>query len=330
MITFGRSWEAGSEYRYGFNGKESDKETYGDGNIYDYGFRIFNPRLGKFLSVDPLTKSYPELTPYQFASNRPIDGVDLDGLEYMIYHILIDKRTGIVKISYIEDLTDMSDKQVQVAHGMSKAEFLKQHSVTYGAEGQGVKFQYTIINRKGKIQTKGMWQQSGLLSYGKFAGSGCVTKFGPYFRHDELLNPYAFWRRPIDMGDAMARKHDQAEEGGDYTSWRDPKYVSADIRFVKQLRVYLENANDPNYVDPFTGKPPSEEAIKFAQVAVTAFTIEISLKLDKISENTEMYDDEWYKENVTEVWKEEVIMPSPSESTWQEEKPLTIQLEVLK
>ncbi|QDH80427.1 hypothetical protein FKX85_15810 [Echinicola soli] len=35
------------------------------------------------MSVDPLTKSYPMLTPYQFASNRPIDGVDLDGLEYL-------------------------------------------------------------------------------------------------------------------------------------------------------------------------------------------------------------------------------------------------------
>ena len=33
--------------------------------------------------MDPLTRSYPELTPYQFASNRPIDGIDLDGLEYM-------------------------------------------------------------------------------------------------------------------------------------------------------------------------------------------------------------------------------------------------------
>lgn len=31
--------------------------------------------------VDPLTKQYPELTPYQFASNSPIANIDLDGLE---------------------------------------------------------------------------------------------------------------------------------------------------------------------------------------------------------------------------------------------------------
>lgn len=77
-----RKFEAGSEYRYGFNGKENDSEVKGDGNQQDYGMRIYDSRLGRFLSVDPLTAKYPELTPYQFASNRPIDGVDLDGNEW--------------------------------------------------------------------------------------------------------------------------------------------------------------------------------------------------------------------------------------------------------
>jgi RHS repeat-associated protein len=67
-------------YRYGFNGKESDSNiTKQD---YDYGFRIYDARAGRFLSVDPITKEYPELTPYQFASNRPIDGIDKDGKEW--------------------------------------------------------------------------------------------------------------------------------------------------------------------------------------------------------------------------------------------------------
>jgi hypothetical protein len=40
----------------------------------------------RFLSVDPITKNYPELTPYQFASNMPIWATDLDGLEARIYN----------------------------------------------------------------------------------------------------------------------------------------------------------------------------------------------------------------------------------------------------
>ncbi|CAN5280642.1 hypothetical protein BH09BAC5_BH09BAC5_08820 [soil metagenome] len=69
-------------YRYGFNGKENDPESVSTGEgLQDYGMRIYNPAIGKFLSVDPLMKSYPMLTPYQFASNMPIVAVDLDGLE---------------------------------------------------------------------------------------------------------------------------------------------------------------------------------------------------------------------------------------------------------
>jgi RHS repeat-associated protein len=74
--------QANSAYRYGFNGKENDNEVKGQGNEQDYGMRIYDPRVGRFLSVDPLTPKYPELTPYQFASNRTIDGIDRDGLEY--------------------------------------------------------------------------------------------------------------------------------------------------------------------------------------------------------------------------------------------------------
>jgi Alpha/beta hydrolase family len=53
---------------------------------YDYGFRIYNPAIAKFLSVDPLKKEYPELIPYQFASNTPIQAIDLDGLEAFFIH----------------------------------------------------------------------------------------------------------------------------------------------------------------------------------------------------------------------------------------------------
>lgn len=68
-------------YRYGFNGKENDNEVKGEGNQQDYGFRIYDPRLGRFLSVDPLTDEYPWYTPYQFAGNDVIRHIDLDGLE---------------------------------------------------------------------------------------------------------------------------------------------------------------------------------------------------------------------------------------------------------
>ncbi len=46
--------------------------------------------MGRFLSVDPISKDYPELTPYQFASNTPIFGIDLDGKELIGNNWLFD------------------------------------------------------------------------------------------------------------------------------------------------------------------------------------------------------------------------------------------------
>ncbi|MCB9330694.1 MAG: hypothetical protein H6574_06400 [Lewinellaceae bacterium] len=69
------------DYRYGFNGKEGDDEIKGDDNQQDYGMRIYDPRVGRFLSVDPIAREYPWYTPYQFAGNKPIWAFDLDGLE---------------------------------------------------------------------------------------------------------------------------------------------------------------------------------------------------------------------------------------------------------
>jgi RHS repeat-associated protein len=71
----------GTFYRYGFNGKETHNEVKGFQNQQDYGMRIYDPRIGRFLSVDPISKSYPELTPYQFTSNSPIANIDMDGGE---------------------------------------------------------------------------------------------------------------------------------------------------------------------------------------------------------------------------------------------------------
>src|SRR5690606_12040946 len=69
-------------YLYQFNGKEKTNEINNiDATIYDYGFRIYDTRIAKFLSVDPLTNSFPWYTPYQFAGNKPIWAMDLDGLE---------------------------------------------------------------------------------------------------------------------------------------------------------------------------------------------------------------------------------------------------------
>lgn len=74
----GRKFAATNEYRYGFNGKElADEITLGN---YAFEARIYDGRLGRFLSIDPLAPKYAMLSPYCFAANSPIRLVDILGL----------------------------------------------------------------------------------------------------------------------------------------------------------------------------------------------------------------------------------------------------------
>jgi RHS repeat-associated protein len=79
-------------YRYGFNGKEKDDEhTQGK---YDFGARIYDARLGRWLAIDMLYKKMPYLSPYNFANNNPIRFLDPDG------NFLMDVHKRIVRKSY--------------------------------------------------------------------------------------------------------------------------------------------------------------------------------------------------------------------------------------
>ncbi len=68
-------------YRYGFNGMEKDNEVKGAGNSYTTEFRQYDPRLGRWLSLDPLMSKYPHMSPYMSFNNNPIYFADPLGLE---------------------------------------------------------------------------------------------------------------------------------------------------------------------------------------------------------------------------------------------------------
>ena len=69
-------------YRYGFNGKE--KETDGTADNYDFGARIYDGRLGRWLSVDPLFNKYVDCSPFIYCKNTPQICVDPDGKAVII------------------------------------------------------------------------------------------------------------------------------------------------------------------------------------------------------------------------------------------------------
>jgi len=77
MLTVGRSWSVGSEYRYGFNTQEQDDEVYGIGNLNTAMFWEYDTRLGRRWNVDPINTALE--SNYAVFTNNPIFMIDLFG-----------------------------------------------------------------------------------------------------------------------------------------------------------------------------------------------------------------------------------------------------------
>jgi hypothetical protein len=50
-------------------------------NWYHYGFRVYDPAIGRFPSLDPISDRFPHVSPYNYAENEPVGSIDLWGLQ---------------------------------------------------------------------------------------------------------------------------------------------------------------------------------------------------------------------------------------------------------
>ena len=90
------------KYRYGFNGMEKDDEVKGEGNSFDFGARIYDNRLGRWLSVDKIFNKYPHQSSYSFCFNSPLTFIDNNGTD--VYYFDDKKRILSITIQGGDDV----------------------------------------------------------------------------------------------------------------------------------------------------------------------------------------------------------------------------------
>lgn len=87
---------------------EKDDEVKGSGNSYDFGARMLDPRIGRWLTIDPLFRNQPDQSPYKAFLNSPIIFSDPDG------------RDEFIRIQFYNDkgqLTGTADRLVKGSSG---------------------------------------------------------------------------------------------------------------------------------------------------------------------------------------------------------------------
>jgi RHS repeat-associated protein len=81
MEMSGRTDAANSnKYEFGYNGMRKDNDVSGEGNAYTTEFRQYDPRLGRWTSLDPLMGQFPWMSPFVAFDNNPVYYTDPYGL----------------------------------------------------------------------------------------------------------------------------------------------------------------------------------------------------------------------------------------------------------
>jgi RHS repeat-associated protein len=224
-----RSWSAGSGYRFGFNGQEEDNEIKGKGNSLDFGARVYDARLGRWLISDAFEKTNPYHSPYSYANNNPIIYIDNAGNDWFYYQ------------------SKNSDKAEWTWHEGSKL------SIATGVDAQGNAIMQTLTGHKAVVLFEGSRDEklgAGQTINGAGAINAKVTVYGPKGAND--VKEYTGYSMtsdaekftPVDEGIYKVGRRSYAGSG------KLPKhhYVKNISDGSDKLRTIdgVENANEPD------------------------------------------------------------------------------------
>ena len=144
--------------RYRYVGKERDDET----GIYYYGARYYAVWLARFISVDPLKDDYPYYTPYQYAGNKPITFIDLDGAEEFQPPLMQTDNTNAILINQ-----RLRMKGEFIERELRRKRVLKENAIRIIEEITGRSSQQSTIQENETASTKPLINKGKNMAIGK-------------------------------------------------------------------------------------------------------------------------------------------------------------------
>lgn len=98
---------------------KDDEIKNNSGTSYDFGARMYDPRIGRWLSTDAVSSKKPDLSPFQGFRNNPIIFIDPDGNDEWNSVVLKDQQGNIVAKSFarVSTMNYMSSGTKEVSDG---------------------------------------------------------------------------------------------------------------------------------------------------------------------------------------------------------------------
>jgi RHS repeat-associated protein len=103
---------------------ECDPEIKGEGNSYTTEFRQYDPRIGRWLSIDPKMNKYPHFSPYIAMDNNPIYLTDIKGDDAVVgirgNKITISAQIYLWGSGATKEVAEQMQKDIMNAWGAKK------------------------------------------------------------------------------------------------------------------------------------------------------------------------------------------------------------------
>jgi RHS repeat-associated protein len=168
---------ARSSYLFGFNSMERDDEVKGAGNSLDFGARIYDSRLGRWLSVDPLSAAYASIAPFVFVANTPIIAIDSDGRKisfgWMTSQASIEKFKSVLSFEFSGKVEVRIIEGMLTLHKVEGMELSESERVLY--ENLNI-----VINHDATVEIEIVQGDKGVLM-GSFSSAYDEKRGGTYY-----------------------------------------------------------------------------------------------------------------------------------------------------
>jgi len=223
------------EYRFGFQGQETEKELF-DGNGSFFKYRISDNRIGRFFAADPLFAEFPWNSCYAFSENKIIQFIELEGAEVhpsdaQTLARTRRSRTALFPIGTAE-FFDVTDGQVTTTISLGPNENtykeaalgsglpIRVGDISYQLDGRDVPegWQEWVFESPGRANTV-------VTEFSNFIAQNAGTNmpderdegYGKVFRHlvwQGLLSRRVGGFAAKSIGDAFERNHGGRERNG--------------------------------------------------------------------------------------------------------------------
>lgn len=178
--------------KYLFSGKELQDASIGGTilGLYDFGARQYDPVIGRWMSIDLLANKFPDVSPFVYCLNNPINLVDLYGLEP------IEDSTDTNwwnKIHYLMNIEISAYNSLNTALyetiNPTRAELLMWYVISHS---MGLEFRNNIGNNNNPISPDG-----GAPSAGNRIGNNAKSAKNKLSLRQKLINKSELFRKQL-------------------------------------------------------------------------------------------------------------------------------------